>query len=213
MQLCHLSSLTLGTPQVGSQNPNGTYQGVFWPGASGRQAQLSPPATNLLLPDGGDCRAMPRCAEPRQAESRIAAQQPVMPSETGRAAEAELMSIPPVTISPDSDVADAARLMYERGVKRLPVVDDAGQLAGIVSRIDVLSVFTRPDGQLRDAVMERVIAGRFALNPDAFDMSVTSGIVTITDQVARGALASQLVDAVRHLEGVVDVRDRVSYPA
>jgi CBS domain-containing protein len=129
------------------------------------------------------------------------------------ATAAELMSTQPVTISPDADVADAARLMYDRGVKRLPVVDDAGQLAGIVSRIDVLSVFTRPDGQLRDDVMERVIAGRFALNPDAFDVSVTSGIVTITGQVERGPLASQLVDAVRHVEGVVDVRDRVSYPA
>jgi CBS domain-containing protein len=125
----------------------------------------------------------------------------------------ELMSAPPITTSPDADVADAARLMYDRGVKRLPVVDDAGQLAGIVSRIDVLSVFTRPDGQLRDDVMERVIAGRFALNPDAFDVSVTSGIVNITGQVERGAVACQLVDAVRHLEGVVDVRDRVGYPS
>jgi CBS domain-containing protein len=129
------------------------------------------------------------------------------------ATAAELMSTPPVTIGPHADVADAARLMYDRGVKRLPVVDDAGQLAGIVSRIDVLSVFTRPDGQLRDDVMERVIAGRFALDPDTFDVSVTSGIVTITGQVERGALASQLVDAVRHVEGVVDVRNRVSYPA
>jgi CBS domain-containing protein len=126
------------------------------------------------------------------------------------ATAAELMSTPPVTISPDADVADAARLMYERGVKRLPVVDDAGRLAGIVSRIDVLSVFTRPDAQLRGDVLEQVIAGRFALNPGAFDVSVTSGIVTITGQVEHAALASQLVDAVRHVEGVVGVRDRVS---
>jgi CBS domain-containing protein len=127
------------------------------------------------------------------------------------ATAAELMSTPPVTIGPDADVADAARLMYDRAVKRLPVVDDVGRLAGIVSRMDVLSVFTRPDVELRDDVMERVIAGRFALNPDTFDVSVTSGIVTITGQVERSTLASQLVDAVRHLEGVVDVRDRVSY--
>jgi CBS domain-containing protein len=56
-------------------------------------------------------------------------------------------------------LAEAATLMYERGVKRLPVVDSAGRLAGIVSRIDVLSVFTRPDGQIRDDVVRRVIAG------------------------------------------------------
>jgi hypothetical protein len=37
--------------------------------------------------------------------------------------------------------------------------------------------------------MERVIAGRFALNPDTFDVSVTSGIVTIIGQVERCTLA------------------------
>lgn len=43
MQLCRLSSLTVGIPRAGSQNPNDTYQQVFWPGTSGRRAQLSPP--------------------------------------------------------------------------------------------------------------------------------------------------------------------------
>ncbi len=64
---------------------------------------------------------------------------------------AGLMSTPPVTISPDASVAEAAKLMYERGVKRLAVVDDDGQLAGMVSRVDVLSVFARADGQIRSA--------------------------------------------------------------
>ena len=123
---------------------------------------------------------------------------------------AELMSAPPVTISPDASVADAARLMYERGVKRLPVVDAAGQLAGIVSRIDVLSVFTRPDGQIRDDVIRQVIAGKFALDPGAFEVTVTAGIVTITGRAGHHAVASQLKDAVRHAEGVVGVRDRAS---
>jgi CBS-domain-containing membrane protein len=62
-------------------------------------------------------------------------------------------------------VADAARLMYERGVKRLPVVASTGQLVGIMSRIDVLSVFNRPDAQIRDDVLRQVIAGAFALDP------------------------------------------------
>lgn len=56
------------------------------------------------------------------------------------ATAAELMSTPPVTISPDASVADAAKPMYDRGVKRLPVGGSVGQIAGIVSRIDVLSV-------------------------------------------------------------------------
>jgi CBS domain-containing protein len=126
---------------------------------------------------------------------------------------AELMSTPPVTISPDASVGEAAKLMYDRGVKRLPVVDSAGQLAGIVSRIDVLSVFARPDDQIRDEVMQRVIAGKFTLNPDAFDVTVASGIVTVTGQIERGAVAGQLMDVICHVEGVVAVRDRVSYPS
>lgn len=60
--------------------------------------------------------------------------------------------------------------------------------------------------------MQKVIAGRFALDPAAFEVTVTSGIVTVTGQVERRAIACQLIDAVRHLEGVVDVRDRVSCP-
>ena len=145
---------------------------------------------------GRSLRASGRCGERAKAAAVTAA---------------KLMSTPPVTIGPDASVAEAATLMYDRGVKRLPVVDSAGQLAGIVSRIDVLSVFTRPDGQIRDNVMRRVIAGKFALNPAAFDVTVTSGIVTVCGQVERRAVAHRLVDAVRHLEGVVGVRNRVNY--
>jgi len=39
-----------------------------------------------------------------------------------------------------------------------------------------------------------------------------TGIVTVCGQVERRAVAHRLVDAIRHLEGVVGVRDRVSYP-
>jgi hypothetical protein len=56
-------------------------------------------------------------------------------------------------------------------------------MVGIVSRVDVLSVFDRPDNEIRDAVTEKVIVGDFALDPSAFDVTVRSGIVTIAGQV------------------------------
>jgi CBS domain-containing protein len=87
-------------------------------------------------------------------------------------AAAGLMTRPAVTIGPDEPVRRAAQLMSARKLRRLPVVDHDGRLVGILSRADVLSVFTRPD----------VILGR------------------------------NIVDQVRHLEGVVAVRDRFSYP-
>jgi CBS domain-containing protein len=53
----------------------------------------------------------------------------------------DVMTRPAVVVTPDDTVERAARLMYTRKVKRLPVVDANGHLAGIVSRADVLSAF------------------------------------------------------------------------
>jgi CBS domain-containing protein len=125
---------------------------------------------------------------------------------------AQLMTTPAVAASPDDSVAAAARLMHDRRVKRLPVVDKDGRLVGIVSRVDLLSVFDRPDNEIRDRVIKEVIAGDFALDPSALNVAVTSGIVTITGHVESTALARALVDALRHAEGVVDVRARLSSP-
>jgi CBS domain-containing protein len=125
---------------------------------------------------------------------------------------ADLMSTPAVTIGPQESVAAAARRMHDRRAKRLPVVDEKGLLVGIVSRVDVLSVFARPDEEIRDEVVRKIITAEFALDPSAFDVAVTSGIVTVTGQADNRAVARQLTDAVRHVEGAVEVRDRITYP-
>jgi osmotically-inducible protein OsmY len=43
-------------------------------------------------------------------------------------------------------------------------------------------------------------------------VTVRSGIVTVTGSVERRADALGLLGAIRHAEGVVGVRDRLSYP-
>jgi len=50
----------------------------------------------------------------------------------------DVMSGQPVTVNIRATVPEAAALMAARKLKRLPVVDDAGDLVGIVSRIDIL---------------------------------------------------------------------------
>jgi CBS domain-containing protein len=52
---------------------------------------------------------------------------------------AEIMSRDPVTLPESASVADALAIMRERGIRRLPVLDDAGALAGIVTLDDLLS--------------------------------------------------------------------------
>jgi CBS domain-containing protein len=50
---------------------------------------------------------------------------------------ADMMTSDPDTVSPDTTVREAARLIHESGHNRLPVVED-GRLVGVVTRVDVL---------------------------------------------------------------------------
>jgi len=50
---------------------------------------------------------------------------------------ADMMTRDPDTVTPDTEVREAARLIHESGHNRLPVVED-GRLVGVVTRLDVL---------------------------------------------------------------------------
>jgi CBS-domain-containing membrane protein len=50
----------------------------------------------------------------------------------------DFMSTPAITIHPDADIRRAAKIMNERRVKRLPVIDNQGKLIGIISRGDIV---------------------------------------------------------------------------
>ena len=56
----------------------------------------------------------------------------------------ELMTPNPITAHPETSVPDALRLMRERKVRRLPVVDGHGRLVGIVSDKDLLYASPSP---------------------------------------------------------------------
>lgn len=56
-----------------------------------------------------------------------------------RAKNAEdIMNSPAITVGEDTSVMDAARILVEKSINRLPVVDENGRLVGIVSRADVV---------------------------------------------------------------------------
>ena len=50
----------------------------------------------------------------------------------------EVMRRDPITISPDKLLKEAAQLMHDREVRRLPVVDAQGQVIGILTRGDIV---------------------------------------------------------------------------
>ncbi len=51
----------------------------------------------------------------------------------------KLMTKNVVAVKPDDSLEKAATLMVEKRIARLPVIDEAGQLVGIVSRRDIMS--------------------------------------------------------------------------
>jgi len=124
----------------------------------------------------------------------------------------DLMTHPAVTVTPDDSVEQAARLMYTLQVKRLPVIDHDGRLVGIVSRTDVLAVYDRPDDEIRQEIIDNVIVLGFLRDPDQFTVEVQAGVVTLTGDPESTSLGQDLVRKIRHVQGVVAVRDRLSYP-
>jgi CBS domain-containing protein len=120
----------------------------------------------------------------------------------------QLMTSPAVTIHADAPVQVAARIMRDRRVKRLPVVGTNGELIGIVTRADVLAVYDRPDADILAEVMT-VLVGEFRLSPADFQATVSAGVVTMTGLVALQETALEVAARIRHIEGVVAVRDRL----
>ncbi|AKG22885.1 CBS domain-containing protein [Calothrix sp. 336/3] len=50
----------------------------------------------------------------------------------------EVMSEKPITVSPDKPLREAAKIMSDRKVHRLPVLDNAGEVIGILTRGDII---------------------------------------------------------------------------
>jgi len=122
------------------------------------------------------------------------------------------MTSPAVTVQPDDPIEHAARLMYARRVKRLPVTNAAGRLVGIISRADVLAVYSRPDEEIREEICDEVILNEFLTDSARFTVTVRDGIVTLEGTPETAPLGRNIVGRVRHVQGVVAVRDRLGYP-
>jgi CBS domain-containing protein len=128
----------------------------------------------------------------------------------GRTADL-LMTSPAVTIHPDATAAAAARLMNSHHIRRLPVVDSDGTLAGIVSRRDLLNIFLRPDADIASEVGEilnEVLPG----GPTGVEAAVRNGVVTLTGQPELASDEDLIPAAVRlawDVDGVVDVVNKV----
>jgi len=128
---------------------------------------------------------------------------------------AKIMTPEPVTIGPQAYLSEAARLMSEKGLRRLPVVDQEHRLLGMLGRLDILTA-TLAAGSLPQTT-SRSHSGSHAAQPrtvaDVMDPNVPmvppeTGLPVVLALLA-GTWAKRVVvvDAERHVVGIISDSD------
>ncbi|RRQ86608.1 CBS domain-containing protein [Streptomyces griseofuscus] len=123
----------------------------------------------------------------------------------------ELMSAPAVCARPEWSVVEAARLMGTQHVKRLPVVDEADRLVGIVSRADLLRIFLRRDEAIREEINRDLLRGTLLLDPRDVTADVRDGRVTVSGIVEFKSQIPVVEQLCRGVDGVVSVSGDLTF--
>lgn len=123
----------------------------------------------------------------------------------------QVMSEDVVTIPPDAEISDAARLMASNDIKRLPVIGEDRRLLGIISRMDVVAVFTRPDEVVEDEIREDLLRRVLFIDPDEIEVTVANGVVRFSGQIGTRNESRILEELARRLDGVTRVDNQLTW--
>ena len=129
----------------------------------------------------------------------------------------DVMSKPAISVRPSTPLHEVARLLDEKRIKRLPVVD-RGRLAGIVSRSDLVrqlattparpAARTARERKLRQQVLEAARSSSAqGLN---LNVTVDQGVVHLWGDIRSRSDQKALLKAVGAIDGARKVRDHTS---
>ena len=111
-----------------------------------------------------------------------------------------LMTTKPVTISPDADIREAARLLVTRKIRRLPVVE-SGKLVGLLSVADMIHAIAQM--KIKEAIKDAFMSQTFALWEET-PLPVVGRVMEIS-----GVDAIPILDAESRLQGIISERDLI----
>jgi CBS domain-containing protein len=123
----------------------------------------------------------------------------------------EAMTSPAITVGPECDVYEAARLMTDRRVNRLPVTDAEGKLVGIVTRADLVRAFVRSDDEIERELREEVVLRTLWIDPEDVWISVDAGEVRLAGKLGTKADAELLEYFASRVPGVVSVHSTLRW--
>jgi CBS domain-containing protein len=123
---------------------------------------------------------------------------------SGARTAGEAMTAPAITVEPSRPLSQAARIMVDRGINRLPVVLH-GELLGIVTRADLVRAFARTDDELRQEIARDALLGRLWTHPEQARVTVEGGVAVAEGEVERHTQAELVAACLRSLPGIVEV--------
>jgi len=111
-----------------------------------------------------------------------------------------LMTPKPLTIDPDADLRDAARILIEKRIRRLPVIE-GGHLIGLLSVADVIHALSQMKN--KDEIKDKYTSRTFALWEET-PLPVVGRVMEIS-----GVDAVPILDAENKLQGIISERDLI----
>jgi CBS domain-containing protein len=110
----------------------------------------------------------------------------------------DIMTPSPVTVRPDTSIADLKALFERYDFNAFPVVDDQGVLRGMVSKLDLLRAF-RPDKR-------RLMAGLWALWAERVEEIMSRSIIAVEPDEAVVTALDLMIETRRRSLPVIERR-------
>jgi CBS domain-containing protein len=121
----------------------------------------------------------------------------------------DAMTAPAVTIPSTRSVADAATMLLDLRIDRLPVVD-SGRLVGLVTRSDLVRAFARTDAAIVDEIRNDVLLRTLWEGPHSISIAVDEGEVVLAGEVETETMAEMIESFAGRVPGVVSVDSKLS---
>ena len=122
----------------------------------------------------------------------------------------EAMTSPPITVSPWASASEAAQLMTEYGVNRLPVVKH-DVLVGIVTRTDLVRAFVRSDEEIEREVRDELLDRTMWLDRDCVQVDVKRGVVKLAGTLRTRSEVGLLEAMTARIPGVVALTNDMTW--
>ncbi|MCG7855087.1 MAG: CBS domain-containing protein [Methanoregulaceae archaeon] len=113
-----------------------------------------------------------------------------------------LMARDPVTVSPDASIQEAARLLVDHNVRRLPVVEGS-TLVGLISVADLIHALAQM--RIKEEIKDQYISQTYALWEET-PLPLVARIMEIS-----GFEAIPILDAESRLQGIISERDLIRH--